>query len=84
MYIIVGSATTAERLKKAAEKIVGFPAYVVHTPTALNQRGCSYSVRIDDRALEIIKNIARDNGISIKKIYIEKNENGERVYHAVS
>ena len=51
MYILVGSVTTATRLKKAAEKIIGFPAYVVHTPSALNQGGCSYSVRVDDRAL---------------------------------
>lgn len=40
MYILVGSVTTATRLKKAAEKIIGFPAYVVHTPSALNQGGC--------------------------------------------
>lgn len=37
MYILVGSVTTATRLKKVAEKIIGFPAYVVHTPSALNQ-----------------------------------------------
>ena len=39
MYILIGSVTTATRLKKAAEKIIGFPAYVVHTPSALNQGG---------------------------------------------
>ena len=26
MYILVGSVTTATRLKKVAEKIIGFPA----------------------------------------------------------
>ena len=57
MYILVGSVTTATRLKKAAEKIIGFPAYVVHTPSALNQGGCSYSVRVDDRALNEIRKI---------------------------
>ena len=84
MYIVVGSATTAERLKKAVEKNVGFPAYVVHTPAAVNHGGCSYSVRIDDRAITEIRTIADNIGISVKKIYIEKTENGERVYHAVS
>ncbi|MDY3971324.1 MAG: putative Se/S carrier-like protein [Clostridia bacterium] len=84
MYIIVGSATTAERLKKAVEKNVGFPAYVVHTPAALNKGGCSYSVRLDDRALDEIRMIAAETGISVKRIYIEKTENGESVYHAVS
>ena len=84
MYIVVGSATAAERLKRAAERIVGFPAYVVHTPAAIHHGGCSYSVRLDDRALNEIKKISADNGISFKKIYIEKTEKGERVYHAVS
>ena len=57
MYILIGSVTTATRLKKAAEKIIGFPAYVVHTPSALNQGGCSYSVRVDDRALKDRKSV---------------------------
>lgn len=84
MYIIVGSSTTAERLKKVSEKLMGVPAYVVHTPIKLRNGGCSYSVRIDDRALDDIKKIASDNYISIKGIYIEKTENGERVYRDVS
>ena len=67
MYILVGSVTTATRLKKVAEKIIGFPAYVVHTPSALNQGGCSYSVRVDDRALSEIRTIADDNEIPIKR-----------------
>ena len=82
MYILIGSVTTATRLKKAAEKIIGFPAYVVHTPSALNQGGCSYSVRVDDRALNEIRKI--DNEIPIRRIYIERTVNGERVYDVVS
>lgn len=84
MYVVVGSSTTASRLKKAAEKIVGFPAYVVHTPSEIRHGGCSYSVRLDDRALEEIRMLAVDNGINIKGIYKEKTENGERVFYAVS
>lgn len=84
MYILVGSVTTATRLKKVAEKIIGFPAYVVHTPSVLNPGGCSYSVRIDNRALNEIRTIADDNQIPIKRIYIERTVNGERVYDVVS
>lgn len=84
MYILVGSSTTAERLKKSMEKALGFPAYVVHTPSAISTGGCSYCVRADDRALNEIRAIAKDNRIPIKNIYITKTENGERVYHAVS
>ncbi len=84
MYILVGSSTTATRLKKVAERILGVPAYVVHTPSAINTGGCSYCVRVDDRAMSDIKKIAVDNAIPIRRIYIEKTENGERVYNAVS
>lgn len=84
MYILVGSVTTATRLKKTIEKTIGFPAYIVHTPSALNKGGCSYSVRIDDRAKNEVKKIVSDYEIPIKKIYIEKNHNGERAYYDIS
>ena len=84
MYVVVGSSTTAARLKKAAEKIVGFPAYVVHTPSEIRHGGCSYSVRVDDRAINEIRKIVSDSGINIRGIYKEKTKNGERVFYAVS
>ena len=84
MYIVVGSATTAERLRKAIERTIGFPAYVVKTPPQIRSGGCSYSVRVDDRALGVINQVFRDTGISYKKIYTVKKENGESVYNAVS
>lgn len=84
MYIVVGSSTMAERFKKAAERTIGFPAYVVHTPSAISTGGCSYSVRMDDRALYEVRRVAYNSGIPIKNIYITKTENGESVYHAVS
>lgn len=84
MYILVGSSTTAERLKRATERRLGFPAYVVHTPSAISTGGCSYCVRVDDRALGEIRIIASESGVPIKNIYIETTEKGERVYHAVS
>lgn len=83
MYVIVGSVTTAARLKRLAERIIGIPVYVVHTPSAINRGGCSYSLRLDNRALGDIKAIAADNNITLKGIYTEKNEGGERVYYAV-
>lgn len=84
MYIVTGSITSTTRLAKAVEQISGYPAYVVHTPSAIRSGGCSYSVRCDDRLLPMVHNIADDNGISVKKIYKEKYVNGERVYSDIS
>lgn len=84
MYIVVGSVTTAVRLGKLVEKLSGYPSEVLHTPTKINQGGCSYSVRTDDRALELVKTIVKEYGINIKKIYTEEFIGGERVYRVIS
>lgn len=84
MYIITGSVTSASRLAKAAERIGGYPAYVVHTPTALRHGGCSYSVRCDERIFPSVNDIADAAGITVNGIYSEKYENGERVYRDIS
>lgn len=84
MYVITGSITSATRLAKAVEAMSGYPANVVHTPSAIRSGGCSYSVRCDDRVLSIINDIAKDNGISVKSIYAEKYKNGERVLVDIS
>ena len=41
-------------------------------------------MRVDDRALTEIRKIAGDNEIPIRRIYIERTVNGERVYDVVS
>ena len=84
MYIITGSITSTTRLSKAIEQFGGYPAYVVHTPSAIKSGGCSYSVRCDEKILPILDKIAHDNGISVKGIYKEKYENGERIYYDIS
>lgn len=84
MYIVIGSVTTATRLARIFERSFGVPASVAHTPAAIKNGGCSYSVRINgvsaDRAKQIIKNY----GINIKGIYTEELSNGERVYRDIS
>ena len=83
MYVLVGSVTTAVRLSKLMEKLSGYPSEVVHTPSSLNKGGCSYSVRSDDRAVELVKGIVKEYSINIKKIYIEEFIGEERVFRAV-
>ena len=85
MYILIGSVTTATRLKKSCRKNYRFFRHMlcIRRPL-LNQGGCSYSVRVDDRALNEIRKIAGDNEIPIRRIYIERTVNGERVYDVVS
>ena len=84
MYILVGSVTTAMRLKRLLERIYGIPSDVVHTPSAIKHGGCSYSVRTSSPdALARVKLTEEEYGINIKKIYVERRVNGERVFDAV-
>lgn len=71
-------------LKKLQKKLSVFRHMLCIRRPALNQGGCSYSVRVDDRALNEIRKIAGDNEIPIRRIYIERTVNGERVYDVVS
>ena len=84
MYIITGSVTSASRLAREAERVSGYPAYVVHTPSALRHGGCSYSVRCSESFLPSVKKAALETGVTIKGIYSEGPENGERVYRDIS
>lgn len=84
MYVLLGSVTTAMRLKRLLEKKCGCPAEVVHTPSQLNSGGCSYSVRVDNRYLDTVRNTAEEYTVGIRKIYLDEYTGGERIYHDVS
>ena len=84
LYILIGSVTTAMRLKRLIEHELGINADVVRTPSKLHSGGCSYSVRCDARFLNQIKEIVAVYGIIIRKIYAEEKQNGERVYNVIS
>lgn len=84
MYIVVGSITMATRLSRVIEKNTGLPTKVVHTPSALREGGCSYSVYTSDKIYDIIHTILSDFDIHVKGIYIEKLVDGEREYRDIS
>lgn len=82
VYVVIGSITTATRLARLLERTAGVPASVVHTPAAIQTGGCSYSVRITDRAVETVKAVVDEYGINIKGIY--ELSGGEREYRDIS
>lgn len=84
LYVIVGSITTATRLKKQLETESAYSAEVVHTPAGLaKSSGCSYSVRTDNKAYSMLRPLSDASGIRIKKVYMEEIVGGERVFRAV-
>ncbi len=84
ILITVGSVTTAARLEKYLRKRMGIRSSVVHTPSEINNGGCSYSLRIDEKFLDIVKTAISEAGIRVRKFYIEDYCEGEKKYHVIS
>jgi len=84
IIFIIGSVTTATRLKKMLEKTGVLEAMVIHTPSEISGGSCSYSVRVDYDNLTAGLEMAKELGIRIKKVYRKEKTDRERVYHDIS
>lgn len=84
IILIMGSVTSAARLKKTAEALGATEAEVIHTPSLLSAKSCSYSVKLYHKNLDIAKSAAKEQNITIKKIYLEEIQNKEKIYHDIS
>lgn len=84
LIVTVGSVTTAARLEKILRKTKGISAAVIHTPTVLNNGGCSYSVVSNRENLYYIKETVKEHGLNVKKYYVEEIYRGEKRYHVIS
>ena len=71
MLITIGSITTATRAVKIIEAKTGIKGQVVHTPSEINQGGCSYSIRYSDDYENHLRRIVKENRIPAKKWYRE-------------
>lgn len=71
-YLVFSSATSAQRLSKllSAE---GIKSNMVHTPKAVSDGGCGYSLIIQERHLYKSVHLAEEYGIKIRKTAEKKN-----------
>lgn len=84
LIITTGSITTAVRLEKLLNSYKDINAKVIHTPSAINNAGCSYSVKTSLNVLDFVKELSQKKQIKVRKFYIEEIMGEERVYHAIS
>ena len=71
MLITIGSITTATRAANVIYSKTGIKGKVVHTPSEINQGGCSYSIRYNDDQEAVLRRVVRENRIPAKKWYKE-------------
>ena len=81
MLVTIGSVTTASRAAKVIKKVLGINVQVIHTPTALNRGGCSYSIRFNENYYMSVKRVVSEYKIPTKKWY---SESGGGVYNDLS
>ena len=84
LIIVAGSVTTASRISKKLNSYKDVFASVIHTPSQINNSGCSYSIRTQNKNLPLIKQLEKNNKIKYKKLYIENLQGKEYSYHDIS
>lgn len=70
-YIVLSSVTVAQRLQRALLDN-GIRTTMVHTPKAITDGGCGYSLIIDGNNLGRALKIAETNAVKIKKTVLKK------------
>lgn len=73
MLVTIGSVTTASRAAKVIRKVLGINVQVIHTPSALNRGGCSYSIKFNENYMTSVKRVISEYRIPVKKWYREEN-----------
>lgn len=79
VLMVFSSVTVANRAKKLAIAAFDYAA-VVQLPPKLGIRGCNYCLRIKRSDYETMLEIARENGLKIKAMFLERNADGEKEY----
>ncbi len=69
---VFSSITFANKIRKL---LIGTPGFIalMHTPSSLSEKGCSYSLRFREEKLKDIENVASKHKIKIHAIYLEEN-----------
>ncbi len=81
---VIGAVTTAVRLEKAIGRETKLTVRVLATPKAINNGGCSYSVKTKAENLPILMEVATKYKIRVKEYYLVEINNGKEEYHAIS
>ncbi len=73
-YITFRSVTPAQKAEKIMRR-AGVDCALQRTPRWMEEQGCGYSLRLRHGAVQRATEILRENGISYRKIYLQR-ENG--------
>lgn len=81
---VVGSVSTASGLLKEMERMGCINCRIVHTPVCISNGGCSYSVKLDEACMKVLRTCVDKRKIKLRGIYKEILKEGEYVYDDIS
>ena len=79
ILFVIGSVTSASRLKRELYKMGVKNAVVVNTPISVSTGGCSYSIEASESEKELIYEAAKRRKIKIKGVYRGEGEELENI-----
>ena len=65
------SITFANRIKKSLDNTPGFIT-LMHTPSMISEKGCSYALRFKEEKLEDVLDAAKKFDVKISSLYLEE------------
>ena len=85
IILVLGSVTNANRLSKRFFQNYHIHTKMIHTPSELGGKGCSYSLIVTADALPKLLTTAEELHIAIKGSYLaEQDAHNDVYYHALS
>lgn len=79
MLAVLSSITTAGRIKRMLES-QNVRADIVQTPKSISGNSCGYSLRVQERDIDLVNTCAKNLGVLIKGFYDEKLLKANRPY----
>ena len=84
ILVVVGAITSATRLATELEKKGCKSIKVIRTPIVLSAGGCSYSIKLPESDINILRSVVSIRRYRVKKIYSVVEEGRECEYNDIS
>ena len=84
LIAVSGAITEAVRLSKELSENGCINCRVIHTPAKISSGNCSYSVKLEEKYISLLKKIMENKKIRVKAIYREIKKEGELFYERIS
>ena len=84
ILVVVGAITSTTRLGTVLEKNGCKNINIIRTPIVISSGGCSYSLKMDEKDIDVLRSVTASRRFRIKKIYSVNDSGQECEYNDIS